>query len=189
MILYKGILLFLLFGSTTSSLSASVQIVAASTLISGLYPLSATYDDNFHLFLIYQKTDKRTDIINKLNAVAQYLQADSQYEIWLLSYGGKLSCEKEAKDRASKAKKYIVGRSIKPSRVTIVDAGYHEEWVVEIWLVIHGTPGPSPHPSINPKDVKILRCRKKKRYISSKGKKAERYSNFPFNKPNHPPRL
>lgn len=119
--------------------------------------------DNYSLYLVYQEADEVKVVRNKLDALAMQLQADPQYDAWILSYAGQRACSAEARHRAKTAKRYLVSKGISPRRIKTVDAGFHEEWGVELWMVIRNTPGPIPRPSIKPKDVKIIKCNKRSR--------------------------
>jgi len=124
----------------------------------------ALQTDNYWLFVLYQDSDEIKVIRGKLDDLTKMLQGDPQYDAWILSYGGKRTCAAEAKQRAESAKEYLVDKGISPQRIVVLDAGFHEEWVVELWLVIHGTPGPTPNPSVKPETVRIINRTKRQRY-------------------------
>ena len=73
-----------------------------------------------------------------------------------MSYGGRRSFLREAKTRGQDAKKYLVKvKGIKARRITVIDAGYHENWVVELWYGVAGGPPPVPLPTIHKKHIKM----------------------------------
>jgi|GEM_PF-3190202 len=117
----------------------------------------AQVSDNNKLFVIYQNSDGISQTREKLDEFAKFLQAAPQYDAWILSYAGKRACVAEAKRRGTAAKRYLLRKGLIGTRIKVVNAGFHEEWAVELWLVIHGTPGPSSTSSVNPKEVHFIR--------------------------------
>jgi hypothetical protein len=119
------------------------------------------YYDNYRLFEIYQKSDEIKFVKEKLGALIEQLKAETQSDIWLLSYGGRRACIGEAKRRADTVKMYLVNNGIDSRRIVTVDSGFMQEWAVELWLVIHGTPGPEPRPTVNRTAVRLIGRSKK----------------------------
>ncbi|HEX8773107.1 MAG TPA: hypothetical protein VF735_05840 [Pyrinomonadaceae bacterium] len=134
-------------------------------------PEGVEYYDNYRLFEIYQRSDGIKDGKQKLDVLIEQLKAEPQSDIWLLSYGGRHACVGEARGRVEAVKRYLVNSGISSRRVVAVDAGFHEEWAVELWLVIRCTPGPPPRPSVNRAAVQFIgrsnkqrnRCKKPNR--------------------------
>lgn len=85
---------------------------------------------------------------------------------YLVVYGGRRSCRGEARLRGERVKNYIIrsgGFSSAP--ITIIDAGYLDQWKIELWIGIVGGPPLTkeivqPLPGIIPdEEVKIFeRC-------------------------------
>jgi len=91
-----------------------------------------------------------------LNAFGQHLKANPSLRAFLISYGGKQSCRDEALLRARLATGYLSKiHGISSRRFTILNGGYREAWVVELWVGSSGAKLPSPARTINKKRVKI----------------------------------
>jgi hypothetical protein len=153
MLLSAGIMKMMptIVSAPPSLLSSKSSVISAS--------VQAT--DNYRLFLDYQKSDEVGVVRDKLDAFAKQLQGEIQSDAWILSYAGKRACVAEAKRRADVAKRYLVSKGIRGERIKVVDAGFHEEWAVELWLVIRGTPGPPSTSSVKPEEVQIIKKRAK----------------------------
>jgi hypothetical protein len=71
----------------------------------------------------------------KLDAFAEQLRAEDGAVAYLVSYAGRVSCRREALARASRVRNYLVSNGrIDSARIQIIDAGYHDDWVVELWI-------------------------------------------------------
>jgi hypothetical protein len=99
----------------------------------------------------------------RLDNFAIALQQDSNLTGNIVIYAGKRSCANEAKDRALRAKKYVVEtRGIHESRVKWVDGGYREELTVILQPVPCGAPELTASPTLKPSEVRIIRnCKPK----------------------------
>jgi hypothetical protein len=99
----------------------------------------------------------------RLDNFAVALQQDSNLTGNIVIYAGKRSCANEAKDRALRAKKYVVEtRGIHESRVKWVDGGYREELTVILQPVPCGAPELTASPTLKPSEVRIIRnCKPK----------------------------
>ena len=63
----------------------------------------------------------------------------------------------EAKAHAERAKNYLVTvRHFPASRLIAIDGGYREEPEVDLYVVPKGVCPPSPTPTVDPRDVKII---------------------------------
>jgi hypothetical protein len=83
------------------------------------------------------------------------LQKDPSAQGYLVCYGGRRSRRDEAQRRCDRAKNFlVVSRGIDASRTVTVDAGYRERPTIELWLVPSGFAGPSPSPTVDPKEVR-----------------------------------
>ena len=97
--------------------------------------------------------DKTREI---LDAFGQHLKANPSLRTFLISYGGKQSCRDEALLRARLATGYLSKmHGISSRRFTILNEGYREAWVVELWVGSPGAALPSPTRTINKKGVMI----------------------------------
>jgi len=112
--------------------------------------------DNHRLFEYYQGSDGPELQGERLKGFALHLQHALQFDAWILSYAGKRACRSEAKLRGEEAKKYLMRNGIKRSRIKVIDGGHHENWGVELWLVVRGTSGPTPKPSVKRQDVQLI---------------------------------
>lgn len=76
----------------------------------------------------------------------------------ILAYGGRRTRIGEATARAKRAKDYLVKvRGINPNRIETRDAGYREIPTIELYLVPPGGPVPLSKPTVDPKDVQIIK--------------------------------
>ena len=107
-------------------------------------------------FVNYEKSDTEDLIKKKLEAFSAELRADNQYYALLLSYAGKQACKREASKRGLAVKSYLVRKGIPSKRIKVVDAGYQDEWVVELYLVINGKKGPPLSPTVERKRVQMI---------------------------------
>lgn len=108
---------------------------------------------------IFEKYDNGKNVKERrerLDAFAIFLKENPHFEAYIMSYGGRRSFLREAKTRGQDAKKYLVKvKGIKARRITVIDAGYHENWVVELWYGVAGGPPPVPLPTIHKKHIKM----------------------------------
>ena len=80
----------------------------------------------------------------------------------IIAYAGRRAYPGEALKRAEQAKKYLISRwKIEPSRIIIVDGGYRETRSIDLWLLPPGANEPLPSPTLDPKQVQIVRRPKK----------------------------
>lgn len=78
---------------------------------------------------------------------------------FIISYAGKRARFGEAKARAQRAKNYLVKeRHFDSNRLKAVDGGYREAAEVELYVVPAGMCAPSPAPTIDPRDAKIVKA-------------------------------
>ena len=98
-----------------------------------------------------------------LDNFAIALQQDSNLIGNIIVYAGKRSCANEAKDRALRAKKYVVETpGIQESRVKWLDGGYREQLTVILQPVPSGAPELTASPTLKLSEVRIIRnCKPK----------------------------
>lgn len=77
---------------------------------------------------------------------------------YIIAYAGKRARPREAKTQAERAKKYLVTvRHFPASRLKAIDGGYREELEVDLYVVPKGVCPPSPTPTVDPRDVRIVK--------------------------------
>ncbi len=70
----------------------------------------------------------------------------------------------EAEARAARLKPYIVAtRGLDPKRIVVLNGGYRETWMAELWIVPKGANPPSPTTTVQPQEIKLRRGKVKKR--------------------------
>ncbi len=105
-----------------------------------------------------------------LDNFAIALQHDPNLIGYIIVYAGKRACVGEAKDRALRAKKYVVEtRGIQESRLKWIDGGHHEDLTVILQPVPPGAPELTASPTIKPSDVQIIKNCKPKTSKRKKG--------------------
>jgi hypothetical protein len=104
-----------------------------------------------------------------LDNFAISLQHDPNLIGYIIVYAGRRACVDEAKDRALRAKKYVVEtRGIQESRVKWIEGGYREELTVILQPIPRSAPELTASPTLKPSDVQITKSCKPK---TSKRKK------------------
>ena len=98
-----------------------------------------------------------------LDNFAIALQNDPDSIGYIIVYAGRRSCVGEAKDRALRAKKYLVQtRAIEASRIKLIDGRYREELTVILQPAPRGAPEITASPSLKPSEVQIIKnCKPK----------------------------
>ncbi|MCA1636719.1 MAG: hypothetical protein LC802_24410 [Acidobacteria bacterium] len=62
----------------------------------------------------------------------------------------------EAQARAARMKPYLVDtRGFDANRLVIINGGYREKWMAELWIVPKGANPPKPTPTLQAKDVRF----------------------------------
>lgn len=76
----------------------------------------------------------------------------------IIAYAGKRARVGEARQRAKRAKNYIVKlRRFAANRLRAIDGGYREEPEVQLYVVPRGGCTPIPSPTVDPRDVHFIR--------------------------------
>ena len=99
----------------------------------------------------------------RLDNFAIALQHDSDSIGYIIVYAGRRACVGEAKERALRAKKYVVEtRGIQASRIKWIDGGYREELTVILQPAPRGDPELTASPTLKPREVQIIKnCKPK----------------------------
>ena len=80
---------------------------------------------------------------------------------YIIAYAGKQARVGEAKARAERAKKYLLRiRKFPANRLKAIDGGYRDQAQVDLYVVPAGVCPPSPDPTVDPRDVRIIRTGK-----------------------------
>ena len=98
-----------------------------------------------------------------LDNFAIALQNDPDSVGYIIVYAGRRSCVGEAKDRALRAKKYLVQtRAIEASRIKLIDGGHREALTVILQPAPRGAPKVTASPTLKRSEVQIIKnCRSK----------------------------
>lgn len=98
-----------------------------------------------------------------LDNFAIQLQHDSDSIGYIIVYAGRRACVNEAKNRALRAKKYVVEtRGIQASRIKWIDGGYREEFTVILQPAPRGVPEITASPTLKSSEVQIIKnCKPK----------------------------
>ena len=98
-----------------------------------------------------------------LDNFAFTLRRDPDTIGYITVYAGRRACVGEAKDRALRAKKYVVeSRGIQASRIKWIDGGYREELTVILQPAPRGAPELTASPTLKPSEVQIIKSCKLK---------------------------
>ena len=66
----------------------------------------------------------------------------------------------EAEARAARMKPYLVDtRGFDANRIVVINGGYREEWMAELWIVPSGANPPKPTPTLEAKHIRFRKGR------------------------------
>jgi len=66
----------------------------------------------------------------------------------------------EAEARVARIKPYLVNlRGFSPDRIVVVNGGFRESWMAELWIVPSGAQPPTPTPTLQRQDIRYWRGR------------------------------
>jgi len=80
--------------------------------------------------------------------------------VYLMFYDGQRSCAGELQARAVRAMKWLVKRGVAENRIIWKNAGYREEFTVEVWTWRRDVGEPSVYSTVSPNDVRVMNCRR-----------------------------
>ena len=100
----------------------------------------------------------------RLNKFALELVNDPGAMAYLIAYAGRRAYAGEAEALATRAKDYLVkNKGVSGERIVVMDGGHREERTMELWIVPTGAPPPFASPTIDGKDVEIIKAPEKRR--------------------------
>lgn len=90
---------------------------------------------------------------------------------YIIAFGGKRTRAGEARELTDRAKSHLIKvRSFPPDRLTAIDGGYREERQVELYVVPSKLCPPVPAPTVDPRDVRIIKGGKARKNRSSRAR-------------------
>jgi hypothetical protein len=93
----------------------------------------------------------------RLDNLASYLQEKRDLIGYIIVYAGQQAHAGEAKARAERAKSYLVREcGLDSGRVVIIDGGYREKLMFELYAIPRSAPPPAPTLTVNPDEVHII---------------------------------
>lgn len=97
------------------------------------------------------------DEVKRLDMFASQLKFQPATRAFIIAYGGSRSRKGEAKDRAYCARNYLTKyRGVDPRRLVIVDGGYREEAVIDLYIRLEPGSSPPVSPALDPSEVQIV---------------------------------
>ena len=118
-------------------------------------------DQYYDLFRRYEEADNVESRRKTLQSYAGLLRDAQMYDAWIRSYAGRRACVGEAKRRAEEARAFLLRQGITEDRIKVIDAGYLNNWSVDLWVVVRGRPGPPPYPTLKRKEIRIIKSKSK----------------------------
>jgi hypothetical protein len=103
------------------------------------------------------------DLRARLDNVAIVLRGESpEMLVYLIAYAGPRSCFGDADRLNFRAKQYLVSkRGVAPQRVFLMDGGYLDEPVLDVWMLPAHVYPPEAMPNIDRKLVRVRNCGKR----------------------------
>ena len=88
------------------------------------------------------------------------MQRDKSKIGYIIAYAGKRATVAEAKERAERAKEYLVKvRGLSQIQVNAIDGEYREAPTIELYTVESDGCAPMPRPTVDPRNVRIIKGR------------------------------
>jgi hypothetical protein len=101
-----------------------------------------------------------------LDNLVVILQREQQLVGYIIAYGGRVGRRGDARQRGERAKYYLTDRrGLPPDRFTVVEGGYHDRPMFEIWLIPRNGQRPTPTPSVDPRYVRFVGSPTKRRKL------------------------
>jgi hypothetical protein len=102
----------------------------------------------------------------RLDHFASNLKIDPETKAYIIIYGGRVGPAKEAVMRGRCIEEYLMGKhGITRERMTIIDGGFRESITVELFYLSSDQPNPSPVPTVNPKEVQVIKNKRGRKNI------------------------
>lgn len=92
-----------------------------------------------------------------LSHFAEILKEHPDLIGYIVVYAGRISCPREAKHRAERAKKLVVKQGVSPDRVIAMDGGYRVEVQTVLHLQNKKDPAYEPYSILNKEAISISR--------------------------------
>ena len=103
-----------------------------------------------------------SDVTARLDNVAINFQREpSKIVLYLIAYAGRRSCVGYADDLNLRAKRHLVRRGVASTRVILIDGGYLENPMLDVWMLPSHVYPPEAVPNIDRKLVRVRDCRKR----------------------------
>lgn len=126
--------------------------VVSATSVSGQHPRK--FDE--------VRTLEWTDLMARLDNVAiNFQQEPSNILLYLIAYAGQQACIGQADDLNLRAKKYLVRRGVASTRVILIDGGYLEKPMLDVWMLPSHVYPPEAVLNIDRKVVRVRNCKKR----------------------------
>jgi hypothetical protein len=93
----------------------------------------------------------------RLDALAIKVLNDPESQLYFIGYGGRNDTRcAEVMMRLYRMKKYLVDvRGMQAERFVIIDGGYRENLMIQLWIKSREGKAPVPTPTVLPKDVRF----------------------------------
>lgn len=101
---------------------------------------------------------KEREQLDNFAKQVKFEQKSYPIKIYIIVYAGRRARVGEAQQRAARIKLYLVNEwEINQEFFVLKDGGYREELEVELWIKPEGCRAPVASPTIDPKDVQIIK--------------------------------
>jgi hypothetical protein len=99
----------------------------------------------------------KENVESRLDNFAAALSTTTQLRGYIITYAGKKSHRREAREMADEAKKYLVEkRMISPDRFMTIDGGFRETAQYDLFTLNPQMPPPTPTPTVPANEVQII---------------------------------
>ena len=127
--------------------------VLSATTVSGQHPRKF---DEIPAFFPW------SDVMARLDNVATNFQREpTNIVLYIIAYAGRQACLGQADDLNLRAKKYLVRRGVASTRVILIDGGYLEKTMLDVWMLPSDVYPPQAEPNIDRKLVRVRNCGKR----------------------------